>query len=46
MLHVEQTKNEKSEAKPMQQLVDPFFRAVKDKDITALDTLFTEDAVL
>ena len=45
MLHVEQTKNEKSEAKPMQQLVDTFFRAVKDKDITALDTLFTEDAV-
>ena len=45
MLHVEQTKNEKSEAKPMQQLVDTFFRAVKDKDITSLDTLFTEDAV-
>ena len=45
MLHVEQTKNEKIEAKPMQQLVDTFFRAVKDKDITALDTLFTEDAV-
>ena len=45
MLHVEQTKNEKSEAKPMQQLVDAFFRAARDKDITALDGLFTEDAV-
>ncbi len=29
----------------MQQLVDAFFRAARDKDITALDTLFTEDAV-
>ena len=45
MLHVEQTKNEKSEAKPMQQLVDTFFRAARNKDITALDALFTEDAV-
>lgn len=29
----------------MQQLVDTFFRAARDKDITALDGLFTEDAV-
>ena len=29
----------------MQQLADLFFRAVKDKDLPALDALFTEDAV-
>ena len=29
----------------MQQLADAFFRAARDKDVTALDTLFTEDAV-
>ena len=29
----------------MQKLADAFFRAARDKDITALDDLFTEDAV-
>ena len=29
----------------MQQLADAFFRAAKDKDLTTLDALFTEDAV-
>ena len=29
----------------MQQLADAFFMAAKDKDLSALDTLFTEDAV-
>ena len=29
----------------MQQLVDTFFSAAKDKDVTALDALFTADAV-
>ena len=29
----------------MQQLVDAFFRAAKDKDVSALDALFAEDAV-